>query len=297
MLRELIIGLVSVFICVEIMANDWPEEVPGSVSDRPLSGEKHVKIYKPDVSKNLLANAGFEEGRAHWVLAKHHGARATYFLDTLHAMAGQRSAVIHVYSATGKKNDIQLFQRFPVQKLTEYFITFSASVSEETSISVSIFNDFNTIWSEKITLLKGDHTYGPIRFFSQTADAFTMLGFAMGESTARIALDNISTHQDQSALDFEKVKGRTGLNVYYQQGGVVRVQLPIAQTEEVPLIVSDSLGRLVASGTFRAGSTTLELTMNKKFVEVKGLVFTAFLGDVIMTRHITMGEMVADRTR
>jgi hypothetical protein len=289
------IKLALPFALLAVMANTGAYGSGGDVSASSADYTKAVAKPASDYS-DPVRNPDFERGKAYWVLAKYNGGQAKFSMDTLQAIEGRSSALVSVQHTNGEYRDVQLLQPLPVQPLTEYHISFKAVVPDTAQIRLSISNDAGILWSADIVLVPGRQSYGPFRYFSDWDDPSSVLAFQLGRCPKDLLLDAVRTTVNNAALVYRKQAAGSGLNINPLPTGALHLEIPFAHVDQVPVVVTDAHGKLMAADVIPPGYTGLEIALPSQpgITRPAELVFLVYIGERVVTQRIVAGTLLPE---
>jgi hypothetical protein len=186
-----------------------PKFVSALEDNQPNSETKqHASIEKKDNNlqanqKKQIKNPGFENYTSNWILGKYNGGAGLFYTDSVESISTGRSAIILTENQDQKLHDLQLFTSLDLNGQTQYRISFKAQVKKACLVSISIGNELETVFEEKIILQPGMMIYGPFIFINEVNDPFQFFAINLGKTSQKIVLDDIIIQPYEEKIDVE----------------------------------------------------------------------------------------------
>lgn len=212
-------------------------------------GEGDDKAIFPDKKKtNLISNPGFENKTSHWVLGKINGGAGQFTTDTVKAISGRRSAVVHTLNKDREMKDLALFTFIPLEKGVSYTFSFQADPKKACLISVSFDNGDDFYFMEEIWLRPGLRTYGPYTFTAIDDDIFNRLSFNLGKTNTEIRLDEVYVNSEYTEKQIEEPLTNNGIHLEYLRDtefNSIHVSIPEKPGQDIPLLIYDENNNVI----------------------------------------------------
>ena len=135
---------------------------------------------------NLVTNPGFS-GTTGWT---------SYFSGpaTGNFTSVEGAAKLNIQNTDGAYWKVQLYQDVPIEKSTNYSLTFEARATAERPLTVALRNSSSVedkdLWSKPVNLTTSKQTFGPFSFSADAAQNRQLI-FYLGQSSKDVFVDNV----------------------------------------------------------------------------------------------------------
>jgi len=199
---KLVLFFLMIIISIPKFASALEDNQPNPKTKQHASIEKKGNNLQAD-QKNHIKNPGFENYTSNWILGKYNGGAGLFYTDSVESISTGRSAIILTENQDQELQDLQLFTALHLNEQTQYHISFKAQVKKTCLVSISIGNELETVFEEKIILRPGMVDYGPFIYFNEVSDPFQFFAINLGKTSQMIVLDDIIIQPYEEHNDVE----------------------------------------------------------------------------------------------